>query len=533
MMKKNIYYIIAILLLTCNACSNDFLKEYSQDLARVKTASDLNELLMGDCTLPLGLFSYSDSYFSKENPNYAVLHFMGDELKENIDVTQDPDHVGIRDEMFPYYTWQKNTYLDYLGKDTKESSEEVFWNLAYNKIGNCNMVIDEAEKLSVDNDNDETLRRHVIGEASFLRADYYLMLVNLYAKPYMPATATTDAGVPLKISSKVEDLEYKCNSVAEIYAQILKDLNSAELNLKDVTVPKSIYHVGINAAYLLYSRVYLYMQDWENAKKYATLSMQQNSSLQNLLNWDPSSFPISDTNPEVIYSNGSSCLGNMLFVYPGHKVSSYDEYTPTYCISDHLMSLYTDNDARLKSYISKTDDKTYGRPAYHKIDDSMASYSKYKTVSDVFCLRSAEAYLNLAEADAHLEQNVEACAVLNQLRAARISGATDISLKGLELVKTIREERERELCLEGHRWFDLRRYQVDVKYPYTTTIEHTFSIYGSVYKAPKRIDYYRLEKNDAAYTLNIPKTVRDFQISIGSNERPARVVFKSTTNEEN
>ena len=45
-------FFVAALLLTANSCSSDFLKEYSQDLSRVKTATDLNELLMGDCKTP-------------------------------------------------------------------------------------------------------------------------------------------------------------------------------------------------------------------------------------------------------------------------------------------------------------------------------------------------------------------------------------------------------------------------------------------------------------------------------------------------
>lgn len=39
--------------------------------------------------------------------------------------------------------------------------------------------------------------------------------------------------------------------------------------------------------------------------------------------------------------------------------------------------------------------------------------------------------------------------------------------EGEDLVNLIRDERRRELCFEGHRWFDLRRYAVNPKYPLT------------------------------------------------------------------
>lgn len=48
---------------------------------------------------------------------------------------------------------------------------------------------------------------------------------------------------------------------------------------------------------------------------------------------------------------------------------------------------------------------------------------------------------------------------------------------------------------------------------------------GTTYRS--NLSKYRLEKNDAAYTLDIPKQVRDFQPSIGSNQRPARPAFES------
>ena len=103
-----------------------------------------------------------------------------------------------------------------------------------------------------------------------------------------------------------------------------------------------------------------------------------------------------------------------------------------------------------------------------------------------------------------------------------------MSLSGADLITFVREERERELCLEGHRWFDLRRYMVDQRYPFTTTIEHTMSWFTTTnnrYDVLAYTRYYRLLPGDDAYTLNIPKTVRDFQLSIGENPRPERLPF--------
>lgn len=515
-----------------SSCSSDFLKEYSQDLARVKTVDDLNELLVGDCYLPKGYYGIISSTLYVSNKNYAVLHFMSDELQENTKLFYDPSYGSnsFRKEYFPYFTWQQNTYLDDSGKNTFESYENEYWQLGYNKINNCNMVIDAAENFTAATDDERAALRKIKGEAHFLRAFYYLTLVNLYATPYNPQTASGAPGIPVKTSAKVEDLEFQRASVAEVYQQIVDDLSMAESEFSNASAPVSIYHSGLEAVYILRSRVALYMQDWLTAAEYAKKELDTDDFLFDLAALSADEYPMSKNNKEVIYSNGASCFGNIIYEKP-KKYSSWDDYSPTWYISDDLYSLYEEHDYRIRTYITTEDDPYNNLPTYHKIDNSQASYGVYKDVSDVFSIRTAEAYLNMAEAKAQLGEDAEACAYLNKLRRARIQDAEDINMSGEDLVSFIRDERQRELCLEGHRWFDLRRYMADIKYPYTKTIEHTMTFYArdsyGDYTAQK-VDRYRLEKNDKAYTLDIPKSVRDFQPSIGSNERPPRNPISSS-----
>ena len=66
-------------------------------------------------------------------------------------------------------------------------------------------------------------------------------------------------------------------------------------------------------------------------------------------------------------------------------------------------------------------------------------------------------------------------------------------------MEEIRLERRRELCFEGHRWFDLRRYAVCEKYPYSKQIRHAFNVYDGNKYEWDHTDIYVLEKNDPAY----------------------------------
>lgn len=525
-MKKFIYIISTIFVLT--SCTSGFLKEYSQDLSRVNSFTDLDELMVGSGFLGTGLVANANYYIQVYNTNYLPVHFMSDELEENLTPATDPDQsMGYRKLMYPYFTWQQNLYLDYQQKEAFDDAEKSYWILSYNHIATCNMILSEAGKLSV-NDNDEVaLSNKVNGEAHFLRALYYYVLVNLYAKPYSPSTAAQTPGVPLKISEYIEDKDYTRNSVKEVYDQIVSDLTEAEKYLKDLHSPESIHRVGINAVYLFRSRVALYMQDWANAKKYAELSLGENNQLQQLVGLDEETFPLSKTNVENIFSMGGTTLGNILYIRPGGDYYG-TPYSPVWKISSHLYSLYGDNDARKGIYFQTK----YGdgnEPSYHKIDNREVSLGVYKGVSNQFLFRSAEAYLNAAEACAHLGENQKAMEYINQLRSYRVSGDNILNLSGADLVKFVRAERERELCLEGQRWYDMRRYAVDEQFPEITKVEHSFTTYAYIsYRyIPQNTNYYELSTDDGGMVLNIPKSVRDFQNSIGSNERPIRKVIRT------
>jgi hypothetical protein len=113
------------------------------------------------------------------------------------------------------------------------------------------------------------------------------------------------------------------------------------------------------------------------------------------------------------------------------------------------------------------------------------------------------------EACAMLGHTDEANELLNALRRERIEGYTDQYYTDAELVRQIRDERRKELCFEGHRWFDLRRYSVNELYPYSKRIVHVMNAVSGGGSNLKRQTYI-LEPNDLSYTFAIPKKVIEF-----------------------
>ncbi|MDE6122137.1 MAG: RagB/SusD family nutrient uptake outer membrane protein, partial [Duncaniella dubosii] len=158
------------------------------------------------------------------------------------------------------------------------------------------------------------------------------------------------------------------------------------------------------------------------------------------------------------------------------------------------------------------------------------AWGTMNSVGSVFTFRTSEAYLILAEASAYNGDEAASRATLEKFLASRMSGSVSVDKSGNDLIDFIRDERAREFLVEGHRWFDLRRYTVCQPYPWSKTIDH-----GYYYITEKnydyvidRIDWYRLEKNDGAYTLPLPREIRNFQTSLGNSVRPSRAPYLST-----
>ena len=118
-------------------------------------------------------------------------------------------------------------------------------------------------------------------------------------------------------------------------------------------------------------------------------------------------------------------------------------------------------------------------------------------------------------------KEADACTALNELRRNRIAGYADQQYTGTELIDQVRLERRKELCFEGQRWFDLRRYAVCAAHPYKRTITHVLNVPDSN-KGTYRYSYvYNLEPDDPAYVFAIPSDIQEFD-KLEKNPRQKR-----------
>lgn len=99
-----------------------FLEEYSQDLAKVETFSDLDEVLLGKGYLPSGRFENNTYGVSPVNAFFQATHHMADELAFN-ERSNIGDLAGIQPQMFGWYTWQQSVGLPYEGSRVLRKAE--------------------------------------------------------------------------------------------------------------------------------------------------------------------------------------------------------------------------------------------------------------------------------------------------------------------------------------------------------------------------------------------------------------------------
>ena len=500
-MKKNLF-ILLLLPIFLGACES-FLEEYSQDLAYAEDCNDLNEILIGEGYLKREANEQSLTYSDLNNSHYfPYLHIMDDDAVENvfgmINIASNKNEPIY--QFRNMYIWAIDPFTSLIGDPFSDAD----WSRLYKHISTVNVVLACAEDFT---DDPQELRDRVRGEAYFLRGAYYFLLVNMYADPYNSATASTDLGVPLKTSEVVEDGFFARNTVQEVYDQIVEDLSRA-VDLLHGKERQSHFHADEVSACILLSRVYLYMGEWELAIKQCERAIALGCPLRNLndMNLDARGFMkecMNNNSCETRFTMGTPTIQTLM--------STTSPMFANFAVSEDLYNSYVVTeeieDLRQKCFFVVS--RFYG---YRTCAKSPVQSNTVKSIDayETYIIRSVEVYLNKAEAHAMKGEDESARLALQEIFPYRYKTGKMPQidhLTGENLVNYIRDERRRELCFEGHRWFDLRRYAVASNYPLVTEIKH--EIYDQVGDGQPGVvvGVYKLNPygQDNAWVLPIPR----------------------------
>ncbi|MBD2702291.1 RagB/SusD family nutrient uptake outer membrane protein [Spirosoma sp. BT702] len=331
-----------------------------------------------------------------------------------------------------------------------------FWAAGYTTINNANVLIQGL----ADNPNtvSETLRKQYVAEAKFARALSYFALVTSYARPYNENKGTSP-GLPLRLQAEktTANNDLKRSTVAEVYTQILKDLDEAETDLP------ATYTTGLlnttrahkNAAIALKTRVYLnqgnYVKVIEEAKKIVSASAPYSAAtgvkhqLQNIVEIFTTNYTSTESILSVPMTELDNVTGQSSFPYVFNANAEYN-LNPSGIWGN---TEWKSTDLR----------RTFARTASGV--QFLTKYNKPSPFLDYMpILRYAEVLLNYSEAAARTGDLVTAMnllkAVRNRSDASYVFPASAVGTQEA-LVNTILTERRIELLGEGFRSNDLLR----------------------------------------------------------------------------
>lgn len=164
------------------------------------------------------------------------------------------------------YNWQDVT-------ETNNESPEELWQDCYSAIASANQALESIDALG-DINNQSVAIKECKAEALLWRAYIHFILVNEFAKNYNSATSSTDPGITYMEKPETELIvNYKRNTVAEVYAAIDRDIQEALPLVGDTHLDIPKYHFNTQAAYAFAAKFYLFYEKWDKSVEYATQAL--------------------------------------------------------------------------------------------------------------------------------------------------------------------------------------------------------------------------------------------------------------------
>ncbi len=382
-----------------------------------------------------------------------------------------------------YYIWDNIIFNDvitdnyYAGGDNAEifsvedltlspTNERIFknWSELYNGIAKANVVLDKVPAIADPKLELGNRRNQILGEATFLRAYHYFQLVTLWG------------GVPLitkpVASTDPSETQKTRNTVAEVYAQIISDLEFAAANLPDTygeiaTVNKARATKG--AAHALLAKVYAQKPDRDYGKvlDYCNAVINSPAAYALLTNYaelfDGAHYNNAESIIEVQFIGATEAnWGPQLLLPPSITSDTWRKFiTPSH---DLVNAFDEQGDVDRKNVSILFESAPWSDEFWSlTVNGSVPFAFKWKASSGgasmnrQYILRLADIVLLKAEALNSLDQLELARVEIDRIRNRAGLTPTPASTKAA-MQLAIEKERRLELCQEAQRWNDLKRY---------------------------------------------------------------------------
>ncbi len=345
-----------------------------------------------------------------------------------------------------------NFQIDDYKIDATNSNVSRDWAYLYGTIGRANSLINNIDAVP-DSMISAQRRTEMKAEASFIRAFMYFQLVQLWGD--VPLVLSSPRTFNLSI---LPFLFPPRSPQAEVYAQIIKDLEFALPNVKVTAVNKSYATKGAVNAML--AKVYATQEphDYNKVLDYCNAVIAGGYTLLPTYDklWDNSVENSSESILEINY-DGTSSSGNW-----GASMFRGMDWKKFNIPSNDLIKAFDDagDVVRKNSSIVFLDvtghwsDAHYPQTAYPFIN-KYRNFTSPSAQNYIF-LRLADILLLKAEALNETGDVAGSATLVNQIRTrATLPNTTASAQDAMRLA--IEKERRLELAFEGIRWFDLKR----------------------------------------------------------------------------
>lgn len=367
------------------------------------------------------------------------------------------------------------------------------WSMGYITISRANNVINNLEG-KTSTDVTEQMINNIKAECLFMRAFSHFEIVNLFGRAY--AYDKKSLGCPVILVTDPSDQSPR-KTVEEVYTQIVDDLKEAE-NIIDpsytrtgIKDAKAAININVIRAFL--SRVYLYMEDWQNAADYATKVI--NSGDYAIWNAEDylSAWTEDMGGDEVIFEiyKDMSNLSNLDCCYMTNPEGAYGD-----CVcSPELYAMYADGDVRKEMY--REDSK--GTPGQYWTLKYEGKGINTPDANNTVIFRLSEMYLNRAEA---IQNGASVSGVTAQDDINTIVSNRGVPPYLAVTYQDIKNERRKELAWEGHYFYDRARWKETV----TRTADAFLNPLNAV-----------IDQSDKRWALPIPKSEIDVNPNLEQN----------------
>ena len=477
-MKNNLIILVCLSMVIFATSCDDYLSTQPDNRTQLDTPEKISQLLVS---------AYPAA-------NYATLcELSSDNFVDNNSILPVilSSFERLDDQIF---AWEPAT------ASTEQDSPSYVWQNCYGAISAANHALAAIAVLQA---RDSTVDLNAQkGEALLCRAYSHFILVNVFSQAYKDETASVDdMGVPYATEAEtVVQGKYTRESVTTVYAKIQKDIEDGIGLISDqkYSVPK--YHFNKKAAAAFATRFFLYKRDYEKVI----------SSAAEVLGADPTPM-MRDWNKnygsptEIVYDYINSELSCNLLLMPtmswlsrnfgtryGHngdamKGSTYGS-GPTWsgmlpCFSGKL---YISGQQDYGVFFPKCEEMFEYTDKIAGIGYAHIVRAEFTAEETLLCRAEALVYLNrIPEAVADLQvwnNSHMATSVLTEsviknfytaskplfvkkLNANKMSSSFIVTAAQEPFIHCVLHFRRIETMFDGYRWFELKRYGIEIEHP--------------------------------------------------------------------